>query len=160
MYFSFMMVITENHSGGTKYTNTWRLQRICSVLHRSSLRCLLPSVYGLMGSSQRDRDLCLKHLEPGDSAVLRRLHPIKALAHRSTWTGAHDTPCIYFHRFSVKDLYECLNCWSHDEKLSRAKHDRDRRTRWRTELDSDKSQAWTRLVVVVSTQLIHNAFVF
>lgn len=117
MYFSFMMVITENHSGGTKYTNTWRLQRICSVLHRSSLRCLLPSVYGLMGSSQKDRDLCLKHPEPGDSAVLRHLHPIKALAHRSTWTGAHDTPCIYFHRFSVKDLYECLNCWSHDENL-------------------------------------------
>lgn len=67
MYFSFLMVRTENHSGGTKYTcnpwmttNTRRLQRIAPVLRRSSLRCLLPSVYELMASSQRDRDLSLK----------------------------------------------------------------------------------------------------
>lgn len=171
MYFSFMMVRTENHSGGTKYTfnpwmttNTRHLQRICPVLRlRSSLRCLVPSVYELMGFPQRHRDLSFKTPRAGPqrpcSDVCIRL---KLLAHRSTRTGAHNTPGVWFHTFSVKDLYESpellipgwkktvackARIWPPDKMEDRT-------------LQRQNQKPGLILVVVVSTQLIHNAFVF
>lgn len=151
MHFSFMMVITENHSGGT---NTRRLQRICPFPRRSSLRCLLPSVYGLMSLSQWYRDLTQATAPCSDICIRLKL-----------WhTAAHGqvpmTPPAYITTGSV--LRILINAWTVDPTMQnlRAKYGRDRWTRWRTELNSGKSQAWTLLVAAVSIQLIHNSFVF
>lgn len=146
MYFSFMMVRTENHSGGTKYTfnprmttNTRHLQRICPVLRRSSLRCLLPSVYGLMGFPQRHPDLSLKRPEPGLSARVQTfcIRLIKLWNHRSARTGAHDTPGVCFHTFSVTDLYEFA--WTVDPRMRNGRGQKV----WPPPPGRDGGQNWT-----------------
>lgn len=113
MYFAFMMVQTENHSGGTKYTfnnprmttNTRHLQRICPVLRSSSLRCLLPSVYGLMGFPQRHPDRSLKRQEPGLSARVQTFCIQLKLWH----TAAHgQVPPTYLSTHSVWRIFTNL----------------------------------------------------
>lgn len=69
-----------------------------------------------------------------------RLALTRVWSRLSTWTGARATSRTHLHRFSVEDLYAWLNCWSHDEKPSRA--DRDRQMGWRTELNSKPGLVW------------------
>lgn len=66
------------------------------------------------------------------SIVCIRLALTRVWNRLSTWTGA--TPRAHLRRFSLEDLHAWLNCWSHDEKSSRA--DRDQQVGWRTELNS------------------------
>lgn len=140
MCHSSMMVMTENHSRGAKYTynpwmttfsNTWRLQQNCPAPRCSSLRCLLPSVWKLVALSHRYRATPSKQPEPDDSAVLDRARPFKSSGtcskppreKGSTWTHTA-------HTFPTGPLLRiCTNA-------------RTLRLKWRTELDSKPGLVW------------------
>lgn len=120
---SSMMVMAENHSGGAQYTfHPWVIfQRRASAvkLSRSSPLLLLPSAWKLMVSPRRDRALFL------NTSGARWL-PFKAEARvgrppPQTPAARGQAPMTcpeYVPGGSVlKDLCECLNCWSHGEKL-------------------------------------------
>lgn len=126
----------------------WRLQQNCPAPRRSPLRCLLPSVWKLVALSDSYRATSSKQPEPADSAVLNRARPFKSSGtclkpprkKGSTWTHTA-------HTFSTGPLLRiCTNA-------------RTRRPPDEME-DKARQQAWTCLVAVMSTQLIHNAFLF